>query len=83
MDATGLPPCQFSGNPFANNFELPLSLFDAWDFYLVAENPCQKVSQSISHENHPPISNPARTDNVALGTREPIHSFIDFLHPDI
>src|SRR6267378_6831037 len=33
--------------------------------FLVADNPCQKIGQPVSRENYPPISNPARTNNVA------------------
>jgi hypothetical protein len=32
---------------------------------LVSRDPCQQISQAVSRENHPPISNPARTNNVA------------------
>ena len=35
------------------------------DFYLVAHNPRQQVRQPVSRQNYPPVSNPARTDNVS------------------
>jgi hypothetical protein len=31
---------------------------------LTAHNPRQQIRQAVSRENHPPIGNPARTDNV-------------------
>src|SRR4030095_6767133 len=27
-------------------------------------HPCEQISQPVSRQNHPPISNPTRTDNV-------------------
>jgi hypothetical protein len=33
--------------------------------YLVSDNPRQQIRQAVSRQNHPPIRNPARTNNVA------------------
>jgi len=34
---------------------------------LVSKKPHQKISQPVSRQNHPAVSNPARTNNVADG----------------
>ena len=33
------------------------------------EYPCQQICQPVSRENHPPISNPARANNVSRRKR--------------
>ena len=35
--------------------------------FLPAHNPRQQIGQAVSRKNHPPISNPARTNNVTHG----------------
>jgi len=52
-----------------------------FNFPLVSKKPRYKTGQAVSRENHPPISNPARTNNVAYRKHGSRKSRIPAMYP--